>query len=125
MPRSADHNAFTRYNRSIRPPVEKSHASAWSRKVQCVNRRMATRNRQGWCVNGNALMTPTFGVLASSETYGHTGWTGTLTFIDPVNHMAIVILGNRPYSAVTDPKVNPNVFVSGLLPSATYGWVVD
>lgn len=58
----------------------------------------------GWCVNGNASMTPTFGVLASSETYGHTGWTGALTFIDPVNHMAIVILGNRPYSVVTDLK---------------------
>lgn len=79
----------------------------------------------GWRVNGNASMTPTFGVLASSETYGHTGWTGTLTSIDPVNHMAIVILGNRPHSPVADPKVNPNVFVSGLLPAATYGWIVD
>lgn len=28
-----------------------------------------------------------------------------------------------PYPA--DPKVNPNVFVSGLLPVATYGWIVD
>lgn len=79
----------------------------------------------GWRVNGNASMTPTFGVLASKETYGHTGWTGTLTSIDPVNHMAIVILGNRPHSPVADPKVNPNVFVSGLLPAATYGWIVD
>lgn len=76
-------------------------------------------------MNGNASMTPTFGVLASSETYGHTGWTGTLTSIDPVNHIAIVILGNRPHSPVADPKVNPNVFVSGLLPAATYGWIVD
>lgn len=29
----------------------------------------------GWRVNGNASMTPTFGVLASPQTYGHTGWT--------------------------------------------------
>ncbi len=79
----------------------------------------------GWRVNGNASMTPTFGVLASKETYGHTGWTGTLTAIDPVNHMAIVILGNRPHSPVADPTKNPNVFVSGLLPAATYGWIVD
>lgn len=70
-------------------------------------------------------MTPTFGVLASSETYGHTGWTGTLTFINPVNHMAIVILGNRTHLPVADPKVNLKRFVSGLLPAATYGWVVD
>ncbi len=74
-------------------------------------------------VNGNASMTPTFGVLASpaNQTYGHTGWTGTLTSIDPVNHMAIVILGNRAAPPVANPKVNPNVFVSGLLPAATYG----
>lgn len=45
----------------------------------------------GWRANGNASMTPTFDVLASSETYGHTGWTGTMTSIDPINHMVIVI----------------------------------
>lgn len=79
----------------------------------------------GWRVNGNSSMTPTFGVLASPQTYGHTGWTGTLTAIDPVKKMAIVILGNRPHSPVAAPKTNPNVFVSGLLPAATYGWIVD
>ena len=79
----------------------------------------------GWRVNGNSSMTPTFGVLASPQTYGHTGWTGTLTAIDPVKRMAIVILGNRPHSPVADPKMNPNVFVSGTLPAATYGWIVD
>ncbi|WP_152084271.1 penicillin binding protein PBP4B [Enterobacter oligotrophicus] len=79
----------------------------------------------GWRVNGNSSMTPTFGVLSGPQTYGHTGWTGTLTAIDPVKHMAIVILGNRPHSPVADPKTNPNVFVSGTLPAATYGWIVD
>lgn len=79
----------------------------------------------GWRVNGNSSMTPTFGVLAGSKTYGHTGWTGTLTAIDPDKKMAIAILGNRPHSPVADPKTNPNVFVSGLLPAATYGWIVD
>jgi CubicO group peptidase (beta-lactamase class C family) len=67
----------------------------------------------GGRVNGNASMTPTFGVLASSQTYGHTGWTGTLTAIDPVNHMAIVILGNSLHLPVAAPKANPKVFVSG------------
>jgi len=79
----------------------------------------------GWRVNANASMTATFGVLAPPQTYGHTGWTGTLTAIDPVNHMAIVILGNKPHSPVADPQANPNVFVSGQLPAATYGWIVD
>lgn len=79
----------------------------------------------GWRVNGHSSMTPTFGTQASPQTYGHTGWTGTLTSIDPANKMAIVILGNRPHSPVVDPKLNPNVFVSGMLPISTYGWVVD
>ncbi|EEU9508378.1 TPA: serine hydrolase [Escherichia coli] len=79
----------------------------------------------GWRVNGNATMTPTFGTLASPQTYGHTGWTGTVTVIDPVNHMTIVMLSNKPHSPVADPQKNPNMFESGQLPIATYGWVVD
>ncbi|WP_065357151.1 penicillin binding protein PBP4B [Kluyvera georgiana] len=79
----------------------------------------------GWRVNGNSSMTTTFGSLSNQQVYGHTGWTGTLTAIDPVNQMAIVILGNRPHSPVVNPKSNPNQFVSGQLPIATYGWIVD
>lgn len=79
----------------------------------------------GWRVNASAAMTPTFGMLTSPQAYGHTGWTGTLTVIDPVEHMAIVVLGNKPHSPVADPGVNPNVFVSGQHPAATYGWIVD
>lgn len=36
-----------------------------------------------------------------------------------------MILGNRPHSLVADLKANPKVFVSGLLPAATYGGIVD
>ncbi|WP_176691696.1 penicillin binding protein PBP4B [Superficieibacter electus] len=79
----------------------------------------------GWRVNANASMTSTFGMLATPQTYGHTGWTGTLTVIDPQKHMAIVVLSNKPHSPVADPHVNPNLFVSGQLPAATYGWIVD
>lgn len=78
----------------------------------------------GWRVNGNASMRGIFGSHASAQTYGHTGWTGTLTLIDPQNRMAIVILGNRPHSPVAD-RSNPNVFESGKLPVSKYGWVVD
>ena len=50
---------------------------------------------------------------------------GTVTVIDPVNHMTIVMLSNKPHSPVADPQKNPNMFESGQLPIATYGWVVD
>ena len=61
----------------------------------------------GWRVNGNATMTPTFGTLASPQTYGHTGWTGTVTVIDPVNHMTIVMLSNKPHSRLPIRKRIP------------------
>lgn len=81
----------------------------------------------GWRVNGDVTMATTFGTLASAQTYGHTGWTGTLTVIDPVNKMAIVMLSNRPHTPVDDPQRlrNNKMYKGGLLPISTYGWVVD
>ena len=83
----------------------------------------------GWRVNGNATMTPTFwhaGKPANLRSH----WLDTVercvvTVIDPVNHMTIVMLSNKPHSPVADPQKNPNMFESGQLPIATYGWVVD
>ena len=43
----------------------------------------------------------------SRSTYGHQGWTGTLTIIDPVYNMTITILTNLRHSPVVDP---PNGF---------------
>ena len=34
-------------------------------------------------------------------------------------------VSNKPHSPVADPQKNPNMFESGQLPIATYGWVVD
>ncbi|BAT40171.1 predicted periplasmic esterase, C-terminal part [Escherichia albertii] len=48
-----------------------------------------------------------------------------MTVIAPVNHMALVMLSNKPHSPVADPQKNPNMFESGQWPIATYGWVVD
>lgn len=35
-----------------------------------------------------------FSPLASAGTFGHTGWTGTLTIIDPAEHLIIILLTN-------------------------------
>ncbi|MCJ7690312.1 MAG: serine hydrolase, partial [Clostridiaceae bacterium] len=43
----------------------------------------------------------------SRSTYGHEGWTGTLTIIDPVYNMTITILTNLRHSEVVAP---PNGF---------------
>lgn len=55
----------------------------------------------------------------SRSTFGHQGWTGTLTVIDPLHDMTITILTNMRHSPVIDP---PNGFagaeyaVSDLVP---------
>jgi len=46
----------------------------------------------------------------SRSTYGHQGWTGTLTIIDPVYNMSITVLTNFRHSPVISP---PNGFDGG------------
>ena len=49
----------------------------------------------------------------SRSTFGHQGWTGTLTIIDPLHDMTITILTNMRHSPVIDP---PNGFAGGQYP---------
>ena len=48
----------------------------------------------GWRRQGAQEYTWAFSPLASAGTFGHTGWTGTLTVIDPVEHLIIILLTN-------------------------------
>jgi CubicO group peptidase (beta-lactamase class C family) len=52
----------------------------------------------------------------SRSTYGHQGWTGTLTIIDPVYNMTITILTNLRHSPVVNP---PNGFAGSNYPIAS------
>lgn len=52
----------------------------------------------------------------SRSTYGHQGWTGTLTIIDPVHDMTVTILTSRIHSPVVTP---PNGFDSGKLAASS------
>lgn len=45
--------------------------------------------------------------LASSESFGHTGFTGTFTWADPENKLVIVFLSNR-----VNPSAEPNTLLS-------------
>jgi CubicO group peptidase (beta-lactamase class C family) len=46
-----------------------------------------------------------YGTLTSLQTYGHTGWTGTLLWIDPRRDLFLVLLTNRSY----DPKTASSI----------------
>ena len=43
---------------------------------------------------------------APAEVYGHTGFTGTCAWVDPVNELVYVFLSNRIYPGVTNRKLN-------------------
>jgi CubicO group peptidase (beta-lactamase class C family) len=51
----------------------------------------------------------------SREAFGHSGWAGTLTIIDPTYGMTITILTNMRHSPVVDP---PNGFAASIYPIA-------
>ncbi|WP_308797986.1 penicillin binding protein PBP4B [Agromyces silvae] len=62
----------------------------------------------GWRLHSqNAAAYYYFNWGPSRSTFGHQGWTGTLTVIDPVHQMTITILTNMRHSPVVSP---PNGF---------------
>ncbi|MPV50495.1 penicillin binding protein PBP4B [Pseudactinotalea sp. HY160] len=74
----------------------------------------------GWRVHSkNAAAYYYFNWGPSRETYGHQGWTGTLTIIDPLHQLTITILTNMRHSPVTSPPngfAGANYAVADLVP---------
>lgn len=63
----------------------------------------------GWRRNGSKSGMDV-GPHASENAYGHTGWTRTVTIIDPAYNLGIALLTNKKHTPVIDPEENPNVF---------------
>ncbi|WP_250458859.1 penicillin binding protein PBP4B [Microbulbifer litoralis] len=78
----------------------------------------------GWRTNGDREMEWMFGSGASSHAYGHTGWTGTLTVIDPEFNLGIVLLTNKKHSPVIQSGKNAGRFIGDLFSVGRYGAVV-
>jgi uncharacterized protein YbbC (DUF1343 family)/CubicO group peptidase (beta-lactamase class C family) len=57
----------------------------------------------GWELNQTYYM----GKLASPETYGHTGFTGTSLVVDPRRDLIVVLLTNRVHPTRNGPSMNP------------------
>jgi CubicO group peptidase (beta-lactamase class C family) len=57
----------------------------------------------GWELNGDYYM----GDLASPETYGHTGFTGTSVVVDPRRELIVVLLMNRVHPTRNGPSEGP------------------
>ncbi|WP_371193711.1 penicillin binding protein PBP4B [Glaciecola sp. SC05] len=55
----------------------------------------------GWRLAADDSLAWHFGPYASNRAFGHTGWTGTATLIDPEYDLAIILLTNKKHSPVT------------------------
>jgi N-acetylmuramoyl-L-alanine amidase len=54
----------------------------------------------GWRLAADRNLAWHFGPYASSSAFGHKGWTGTATVIDPEHDLAIILLTNKKHSPV-------------------------
>jgi len=79
----------------------------------------------GWRTNGDDTMQWMFGEHASRRAYGHTGWTGTLTVIDPEYNLGIVLLTNKKHSPVIRTGSNTGKFIGDFFAVGRYGEVVS
>ena len=72
----------------------------------------------GWRLNRNKSL-PWFGLHASDEAFGHTGWTGTCCVIDPKYSIAITLLTNKRHT-----PCNNGVFDGELYETGKYGKIM-
>ena len=75
----------------------------------------------GWRRKASSAYAWAFSHFADSATIGHTGWTGTLTVIDPIENISVVLLTNAKNSPVLDKEANPNDFVGNHFLTSGYG----
>lgn len=74
----------------------------------------------GWRRAGNNHNYAPFGHYASNLAYGHTGWTGTLTLIEPKYNLTIILLTNKKHSIYNNGEFAGDKFATG-----KYSHIVD
>ena len=78
----------------------------------------------GWRRANNGDRKWHFGPYASSSAYGHTGWTGTATVIDPEHDLAIILLTNARHSEIEGDDKNYQ-FKGKQFETGKYGSVIS
>jgi N-acetyl-anhydromuramyl-L-alanine amidase AmpD/CubicO group peptidase (beta-lactamase class C family) len=78
----------------------------------------------GWRRANNGDRKWHFGPYASGSAYGHTGWTGTVTVIDPEHDLAIILLTNARHSEIEGDEKNYH-FKGKRFETGKYGSVIS
>ena len=76
----------------------------------------------GWWRNGDDERPWYFGT-ASNDVFGHQGWTGTLTYVDPSNNLVVVYLTNKINTPLVSKTRNTGLFEGGAFTSGSLGFV--
>lgn len=82
----------------------------------------------GWRRAANGERIWQYGPYASPYAYGHTGWTGTVTIIDPFYDLIIVLLTNKKHTKLVDANDGNGVrstFLGDTFETGKYGSIVS
>ncbi|MBT1452232.1 penicillin binding protein PBP4B [Glaciecola sp. XM2] len=78
----------------------------------------------GWRLASDKSLAWHFGPYASASAFGHTGWTGTATLIDPEYDLAVILLTNKKHSP-TIVNENGVSFLGDTFETGRYGSVMS
>ena len=78
----------------------------------------------GWRRAGNGQRAWQFGPYASPYAIGHTGWTGTVTVIDPLHDLVIVLLTNKKHTPIVE-KNGSLRFLGDGFETGKYGSIIS
>ena len=76
----------------------------------------------GWWREGNHKRDHYFGSVTTSQAFGHQGFTGTLTMIDPDNDLVVVLLTNKISTGMLDNDETLSKWYGNYYTTATLGF---
>lgn len=79
----------------------------------------------GWRRAANGQNRWHFGPYASEQAFGHTGWTGTATVIDPALDLAVILLTNARHSPIVEDDDGNLQFTGKTFETGKYGSIVS
>lgn len=79
----------------------------------------------GWRTATGGDLNWHFGPYASAYAFGHTGWTGTATLIDPYYGLIVVLLTNKKHSPVLAEGENGYYFAGDRFETGMYGSIMS
>ncbi len=79
----------------------------------------------GWYHKGTDGKVWYFGDMASPQSVGHQGWTGTWTMIDPEEDLVVVFLTNKINTPLVHPEEDAKSFTGNRYTTASLGFVPE